>query len=492
LENRQLFSYASTILSDVYAHGGDTWTYQYVNSASTVAGSETFLAKGNTTFDGHDVFQLQTGFSATTSTVSETSTINDYFTTTGGGLIDYGNTTGTSVVSSASTNTTSSQTTFTPNEVLLPATLTPGVPDVQSWTRTMVTTISTGVTSTTNTTTESDSDTFVLASDSTQSLTVPAGTYNVYEVDVTHEVTVTGESPTTDQEEVFVSQGTGLIKDVSGPLGSPTGTIELTNFSPAGNGGGGGGGGGGSTGTTTPTSSLTPTLSGTLPTSVIAGAKTKIAETVTITNTGSAYDNTATGSLFLSTGTTITSSSIQLPETITKTLKLKAGAHYAAKFSIKSLPASVPNGTYYLIADVTDSSGNTATTASSGTITVAPPEVDLSAAFSKFSSTAVAGKKLKETIVVSNTAGNEAATGILPIEIETSPDGLLSDATVVTPTSKKINLKQGASISIPLTLTASAALNDDFLIVDIDPSNTLHSTSTTGELVVSATKLAVS
>ncbi|HEX4125082.1 MAG TPA: hypothetical protein VHY37_10190 [Tepidisphaeraceae bacterium] len=488
LEDRQLLSYTSTILSDLYSHSGNAWTYQDVNSAGTTTASETFLAKGNTTFDGHDVYQLQTNLGTTSGTLSESTTLNDYFATTSDGIVDYGTSQSTTLASSATTTTTSSQTTFNPDKVLLPASLTPGTPTpvTESWTRTIVTTGSTGVTTTSMV---SDSYTFTLVSDSTQSVTVPAGTYNAYEVDIT-EMTYSGESPTTSQEEVFVAQGTGLVKDVDGPLATPNDTVELTQFTPNGS---------STTGTTTSTSStttasvLTPTLSGTLPTSVIAGAPAKINQAVTITNTGgAAYDATATSELFLSTGTTITSSSIQLPQTITKTLKLKPGAHAAEKFTLKSLPSTVPDGTYYVVAEVIDSNGNAATTPSSGTITVAPPEVTLSASFSKFASTAVAGKKLKEKIIVSNTAGNEAAAGTLPIVVETSPDGLTTDATVVTTILKKINLKQGKSISIPLTLATSAAMNDDYLIVQLDPTNALHSVSTAGETITSPVTLTIS
>jgi hypothetical protein len=230
---------------------------------------------------------------------------------------------------------------------------------------------------------------------------------------------------------------------------------------------------------------LTPTISAKLPASVIAGQKAPISGTIALTNTsGAAYDASATGKLFLSTGTTVDSSSIALPESITKTLKLKTGAHLAFSFSLKSLPASVPNGTYHLLAQVTDHSGNTSVGASSGTITVAPPQIDLSVSLAKFAATAKGGKKFTETIKVANT-GNIAAKGSLPIVVDTSPDGLLSDATQLASTDKSINLGPGKSITIPVSLLAPASGTSDFLIFRIDPNNKFGDINLANKIIAS-------
>jgi hypothetical protein len=272
-----------------------------------------------------------------------------------------------------------------------------------------------------------------------------------------------------------------------------SGTVQSVGGGDGGGGGGGGGGsaggGGGSGGTP---AAFTPTISGKLPTSVIAGQKTSISETVTLINSsGSGYQAPATTKLFLSTGTSIDGSSIPLPDQITKTEKLKAGAHAALKFSLKSLPASVPNGTYHLLAEVTDQSGNSSLTASNGTITVAPRQIDLSLSLAKFASTAVAGKKLTETLRVANN-GNSPATGSVPIVVYTSPDGLLSDATQLASIPKSINAKPFKPITIPLILTAPASGTSDFLIFQIDPNNQFRDINLTNNIVVSPSKLTVS
>lgn len=234
-----------------------------------------------------------------------------------------------------------------------------------------------------------------------------------------------------------------------------------------------------------PPAALTPTISGKLPASVVAGQKTAITQTVTLTNTsGITYDATETGNLFLSTGTTIDSSSIELPASISKTLRLKAAQHTFFKFSLKSLPSTVPSGTYHLLAQATDSSGNYSVAASSGTITIAPPQIDLSVSLLKFPSSAKGGAKFSETIVVNN-LGNIAAKGSLPIVVDASPNGQLTGAAQLISTGKSINIAPGKSVSIRLSLTALASGTSDFLISRIDPNNTFSDINLANNIVVS-------
>src|SRR6476469_5145279 len=75
-------------------------------------------------------------------------------------------------------------------------------------------------------------------------------------------------------------------------------------------------------------SAITPTLTGPLARSAIAGQKTNIHEHLTITNTSDAtISETVTPTLFLSTSTTIDSSAIALPDGPSKTITLKPGKH---------------------------------------------------------------------------------------------------------------------------------------------------------------------
>lgn len=238
---------------------------------------------------------------------------------------------------------------------------------------------------------------------------------------------------------------------------------------------------------------LTPTLSGRLPASVIAGQKTPIHQTLSIANTGGlAYDAPATINWFLSTSTAVDGSAIALPPAVTKNLHLNGGTHAAFPLTVPTLPANVPAGTYRVLAQVVDQSGNATVAASTGTINVETPQIDLSLSIPHFVSTAKGGRPFVETIKVSNTAGNIAATGTVPILVATSADGIPGDSTELTMITKKINVPAGRSVLIPLSLVAPAEAGTSvFLLFDIDPNNTLGDIDPSNNLVESALPLTI-
>lgn len=245
-------------------------------------------------------------------------------------------------------------------------------------------------------------------------------------------------------------------------------------------GGSTGGTGGGS-------SSLSGALSGKIPSSVVAGQKVNVSQHLTVTDTSTAtVAGNVTAKLFLSTGTSVDSNSIQLATT-TKHVKLKPHGHLQVPFKVAKLPATVPNGTYHLVAEITDPSGNVVDAPSATTISVAPPEISLSGAFAK---TPVPGKtgKTSLTFTVGDT-GNTTATGNLAFNIDSSPDGLLSDATQITTSSKKINIHAGKSMKITTSVVLPAGTY--FLVVQLDPSDAFNETSLSGTVFKTVTALTV-
>src|SRR2546421_8438045 len=131
-------------------------------------------------------------------------------------------------------------------------------------------------------------------------------------------------------------------------------------------------------------SAITPTLTGPLVGSAIAGQKTNIHERLTITNTSDAtVTETITPALFLSTGTTIDSSAIALPNAPAKAITLKPGKHVTIPIVLKTTPLDVPAGTYHLLAQVTDPNRQSAQAASDRTMTIVAPQIDLTGSFLK-------------------------------------------------------------------------------------------------------------
>jgi uncharacterized repeat protein (TIGR03803 family) len=277
-----------------------------------------------------------------------------------------------------------------------------------------------------------------------------------------------GSSTITPAETyAFASTGTGagttLLADANGnlfggtALGGPQngGVIfELTS-------------GGG---TVTPTSSLTGTLAGKVPATGIAGQRVNLAQALAVTNGGTSTLSGTTGfRLYLSTGTSLDANSIQLASTSRKA-RLRPHGRLSVPFRVTKLPASVPAGTYHLVAQITDSSGNTSDAASTGTITVAPPTIDLSGAFVGTSTPAKNGRTTVTFTVTEN--GNVPATGPLTFDIGSSPDGLLSDATLLSTLTRRINIPAGKSARMTVALTLPAGTYS--LLMLLDPQNAFN------------------
>jgi hypothetical protein len=233
-------------------------------------------------------------------------------------------------------------------------------------------------------------------------------------------------------------------------------------------------------------SSVTPALGGALPSSTIAGQKLNATQTVTLTAGPKSVSGTVKIALYLDTGTGVDAGAILLQST-SKRLKLKANGRLSTKLKILQLPASVPNGTYHVVVQVTDPAGVTSDAASAGTITVAPPQIDLAGAFSK---TPVPGKggKTVLTLNVSN-MGNSAAAAALTFNVDRSPDGQLSDATVITTSTKKINLKPQKSTKIVDAVVLPAGAY--FMVIQLDPSDAFKDINLANDVFASSSQVTV-
>ena len=160
---------------------------------------------------------------------------------------------------------------------------------------------------------------------------------------------------------------------------------------------------------------------------------------------------------------------------------------FVFNFKVPTIPASTPNGTYHLVAQLTDPSGITSDATSTSTIIVAPAQNDLSGTFSK---QPVPGKNGKTALTFTvSQEGNIPAEGTLALNVDSSPDGQLADATVITTPSKKINIKPGKSTRITVTITLPAGTY--FVIVQLDPADAFHDVNLANNTFATSARLTV-
>ncbi|HWE93210.1 MAG TPA: choice-of-anchor tandem repeat GloVer-containing protein [Tepidisphaeraceae bacterium] len=230
-------------------------------------------------------------------------------------------------------------------------------------------------------------------------------------------------------------------------------TFELST-----SGGGGGGGGGFSTG-------LTPAImADTVPVSVVGGVNfTAGSLKLNLANPSSSAEDGFTVNVYASSDTTLDTTSDTLVTALTKSTIIKAGTSINLALPIKNLPASLPDGHYYLIVETIDAAGNIQSVSSVPTVLVAPPFVSFleqPVNDAKVAQNIVSDRPVKGSIslVITNN-GNVPAKGLTTIDLDAS---LNADqiGTSVTEAIKNMAIKPGASKVITLPLKSIPALAD--------------------------------
>ncbi|HZK82570.1 MAG TPA: VCBS repeat-containing protein, partial [Humisphaera sp.] len=241
------------------------------------------------------------------------------------------------------------------------------------------------------------------------------------------------------------------------------------------------------------TSPLVPTLRGKLPaSSLVAGGKiAPIREVVTLTNSSAAtISGPITLNLVLAT-TPAGEAGDPIVATLGKNVSIKAHQSKTFPVLVKNLPAG-NLGAHYILAEVTDPSKLTNTGATAATISIVAPTIDLSGAFVAPSKTAKVGHSAGITFSVTNN-GTVAAAGMLPIQIQASTTaGVSSTSAVIDMLTKKVSIKPGKTIRIHVSKSIAATAGSYYLIVQLDPSNTLGDVNTANNTFVSATPIVVS
>jgi uncharacterized repeat protein (TIGR03803 family) len=220
--------------------------------------------------------------------------------------------------------------------------------------------------------------------------------------------------------------------------------------------------------TVKPPQNVTAALVGSIPALVVAGSTLKGRETLTLTPTSRAGTGSASAAIVLSPDESAADGVFTLATA--GNVRYKAGKTKRVSLKLpKSIASSVPAGTYHLLIRLTDATGAVSTLDSGQMLNVVAPAVDLTGSFVKVPAAATAGRRFAVTFLVTNSsAANAPAVGVLPFDVDASPDGLVSDATVLVAGKKRINLKPGKSVRITVTSSISTAAH---LLVNLDPGN---------------------
>jgi uncharacterized delta-60 repeat protein len=111
---------------------------------------------------------------------------------------------------------------------------------------------------------------------------------------------------------------------------------------------------------------------------VVAGAPFNARLPLVLTNTGPAISGSSTITYYANTTDTIDGGQILLT-TVSRKIGLKTGGRVVLTTVVRSLPSSLPAGSYYLLAEVTGPDGLTSIAATSTPVAVVAPAVKLSA-----------------------------------------------------------------------------------------------------------------
>jgi hypothetical protein len=137
---------------------------------------------------------------------------------------------------------------------------------------------------------------------------------------------------------------------------------------------------------------------------------------------------------------------------------LKTGRHSMVTATIKSLPATLPAGAYYLLAEIVDPGGLINIAVAEKTIEVAAPVVRLSASVGSVTPATISSQRPGSISITIANNGNIAASGLLTIAVSPSSDGAtLSQETLAT-YHRETTLAADKHITIRLRLRVPATL----------------------------------
>jgi hypothetical protein len=257
--------------------------------------------------------------------------------------------------------------------------------------------------------------------------------------------------------------------------------------------------GGGSTLTVPPilpASQLDATFVGLPAFSVIGGSAGVVR--LRITNTGdSRFTGPVSVTLYAANNDSTDSTSLAADAAATTATfsNISLGANRSEVVALKfHYPASLADGSYFLISSLDEMGLNTAdsVTTAPSTLRIDAPTVGLAATFAASQPVRVRQDKNNSVVIVLRNTGNVTATGTVDVSLYASPDATLDAATDVLLTGlsgRSIHLKPGQSTRIRLTFQAPSGVTfaNDYLIASTTSATQPADTNAANDIAVIAT-----
>ena len=197
----------------------------------------------------------------------------------------------------------------------------------------------------------------------------------------------------------------------------------------------------------------------TVPTVAISGQPFATHVVATLTNTGAKLSGNFLEQLYIDTASNgLSANAVQIFSKVARTA-LATRHKLAVSFVTRLLPASVPVGTYHLVAKITDPLGNVDLITLPNTVQVAAPVVLISAAVKAVHPAKIAPGRLGATAITITNIGNVPATATLSISLAPTADGVnpILGVTLVTLV-KRVTLKAGKHAAYPLRFKIPTSL----------------------------------
>jgi len=233
----------------------------------------------------------------------------------------------------------------------------------------------------------------------------------------------------------------------------------------------------------------------TLSSALVSGGKVRAAVMLKITNNGNVVSSGVV-QITLGLASAAGGSALIPTASVTPRLAIPAGRSVVAAVPVTSIPSGL-DGTYSLVAQLTDPVGGTSSASSSSTFTVSPPSVTLRATIDSFSPTELAANSnARGTISLTITNDGNIPVGSIadsgPFDITVglaNQDGTQTASLGSFTRTLVVNPGQSRRLTLPFSATALTSLTAGsyFPTVSVTVAGTSYSTTVSGQQPITVT-----